>query len=122
MFKLTKTFRFEAGHQLMHHDGACRDPHGHSYILKIEISSQSLIQSGPKTNMVLDFHQISDVVNPMIDQYFDHKWLNDTLSTESPTSEYIAQWIFKHLKDKLPNLTSVNLSETVSSEVTYSED
>lgn len=105
----------------MHHDGACRDPHGHSYVLKIVIESSELISEGPKKNMVLDFHQISDIVEPMIDTFLDHKWLNDTLDTDSPTSEFIAQWIYRYLKDKLPNLQSVHLSETATSEVSYTE-
>lgn len=121
MFELTKIFRFEAGHQLIHHDGACSEPHGHSYVLKVVINSSKLIENGPKKNMVLDFHQISDIVEPMIDQYLDHKWLNDTLETDSPTSEFIARWIYRHLKVKLPQLSSVHLSETSTSEVSYAE-
>lgn len=105
----------------MHHDGACSDPHGHSYLLKVVIASSDLITEGPKKNMVLDFHQISDIVEPMIDTYLDHKWLNDTLETDSPTSEFIARWIYRYLKDKLPNLQIIHLSETASSEVSYTE-
>ena len=104
----------------MHHDGGCKDPHGHSYILEIIVSNDRLIAEGPKKNMVIDFQQISEVVKPMVKTYFDHKWLNDTLSTDSPTSEFIAQWIYQHLKEKLPNLTAVILSETESSQVKYS--
>ena len=119
MFEIIKKFHFEAGHQLTHHDGKCRNPHGHSYILLLALQSEELVPSGSKKNMVIDFADISEVVTPMIKEYFDHKWLNDTLETESPTSEYITKWIFEYLQPKLPLLHSVSLQETESSKVIY---
>lgn len=121
MFTLEKTYTFEAGHSLVHHDGKCRRPHGHSYILTVILSAQDLVDSGPKTNMVCDFDDISAVVKPMIKEFLDHHWLNDTLDTDSPTAEYICRWIYLYLKDKLPLLQSVSLNETATSKVTYSD-
>jgi len=119
MFELEKTFVFEAGHQLIHHDGKCRNPHGHSYVLLVRVRSDSLEQQGPKRNMVIDFGDISKVVKPMIDHYLDHKWLNDTLHTDSPTAEYIAKWIFDYLLPFLPALHSITIHETATSKATY---
>lgn len=119
MYEIEKIFRFEAGHQLMHHDGHCKDPHGHSYRLIVTLRADSLISKGHKTNMVIDFYDISNVVKPMIVEYLDHKWLNDTLETDSPTAEYIAQWIYHHLEPKLPLLHSITIFETETSKVTY---
>jgi 6-pyruvoyltetrahydropterin/6-carboxytetrahydropterin synthase len=120
MFDLEKIFHFEAGHSLTLHDGKCRHPHGHSYILTIHIQSEELIQSGPKTNMVMDFSEITSIVNPMISQYFDHHWMNDTLKTDSPTVEFMAQWIYHYLKPHLPKLHAITLNETATSKVRYS--
>ena len=119
MFELSKTFGFEAGHSLTYHDGRCKNPHGHSYLLTLRLSGNSLESDGPKKNMLVDFQDISKVVKPMIDDYFEHKWLNDTLENDSPTSEFIAKWIYDYLIDKLPLLESVTLAETTSSSVTY---
>lgn len=119
MFELEKKFRFEAGHSLVHHDGKCRDPHGHSYVLVIRLQSDALIQTGPKKNMVTDFGDINQIVEPMIETFLDHKWLNDTLETDSPTAEYIAQWIFNHLKPSLPSLHSISINETETSKATF---
>jgi 6-pyruvoyltetrahydropterin/6-carboxytetrahydropterin synthase len=121
MFELEKTFRFEAGHLLKHHDGKCKGPHGHSYILGVLIRSETLIAFGPKTNMVLDFAEISAIVKPMIEEYFDHKWLNETLGVDSPSVEFITKWIFDYLHPLLPALQSVTLWETSTSRVTYSK-
>jgi 6-pyruvoyltetrahydropterin/6-carboxytetrahydropterin synthase len=122
MFELEKTFHFEAGHSLAHHDGKCRNPHGHSYILIVHIRAKNLIASGPKTNMVIDFGDLGKIVNPMIVEYLDHRWLNDTLNSESATAEYIAKWIFDYLEPRLPGLSAITLWETASSKVTYTKD
>lgn len=119
MFELEKTFRFEAGHSLQYHDGKCKGPHGHSYVLVIKLLSEKLIESGPKTNMVMDFSDISKIVKPMIQEYLDHKWLNDTLKSESATAEYIAKWIYDYLEPHISQLYSVTLYETATSMVTY---
>jgi len=119
MYELEKTFRFEAGHQLVHHDGKCQRPHGHSYILTVQLRSETLIASGPKTNMVMDFGDVDAVVKPLIESSLDHHWLNDTIGTDSATAEAIAKWIFDKLKPKLPLLYSVTLHETASSKITY---
>lgn len=119
MFTLRKKFRFEAGHSLPHHDGKCRHPHGHSYVLEVEVQSPTIQEKGPKKGMVMDFGDISSVVKPMIEEYFDHKWLNDTLNTDMTTAEYIAQWIFLHLQPIIPLLSTVTVYETADSSATY---
>jgi len=121
MFCVEKTFYFEAGHELVYHDGKCRNPHGHSYVFTVRLESSRLIESGPKKNMIIDFDDMAKIVKPMIEQYLDHRWLNDTLNTDSPTAEYIAQWIFRYLYPLLPNLKEITLEETTSARVTYSE-
>lgn len=119
MFEVEKSFRFEAGHFLKYHDGLCKEPHGHSYVLVVTIQASQLVASGPKTNMVIDFNDISHIVKPMITEFLDHKWLNDTLNTDSPSAEYIAKWAFDYLHPKLPGLTAVTIYETESSKVIY---
>lgn len=121
MYEIEKTFRFEAGHVLTKHDGKCAVPHGHSYVLQLALRSERLVESGPKTNMLIDFHDLDRMVKPMIEEYLDHRWLNDTLNSDSPTVEFIAKWIYDFLKPKLPMLKTVTLYETASSKATYFE-
>lgn len=122
MFVLEETFSFEAGHVLTHHDGRCSSPHGHSYVLIVKVRGNELTPSGPKTNMVIDFYDMMDAVHPMIEKYLDHKWLNDSLKTDSPTVEFIAKWIYDFLKPSLPGLSAITLCETTTSRVTYTRD
>lgn len=119
MFELEKQFYFEAGHVLKFHDGQCKDPHGHSYSMTIHVRSTNLMENGPKTNMVMDFSEISRIVKLMINEYFEHKWLNKTLQTDSPTAEFIAKWVYDYLSPSLPGLHAVTLQETASSRVIY---
>lgn len=120
MFEVEHTFSFEAGHVLKHHDGHCSQPHGHSYKLITRMRGQELISSGPKTNMVMDFYDIQRTVDHMIKEYFDHKWLNDTLDSDSVTVEFMAKWIYDYLESRLPGLHAITVCETAECRATYS--
>ncbi len=119
MYEIEKSFTFEAGHVLKHHDGKCSQPHGHSYKLTVVLCAVQLIAEGPKKNMVIDFLDIGTIVKPMIEKYFDHHWINDTLQTDSPTAEFMARWIYEYLQPFLPGLKSISLNETATAKVTY---
>lgn len=119
MYYLQKSFKFEASHQLVHHDGKCRRLHGHSYVLIVELSGADLQTRGPATNMLCDFGQVSKVVKPLIESHLDHHHLNDTLKTDSPTAEFIAKWVYDQIEKHLPNLDAVMIKETASSVAIY---
>lgn len=119
MFEIEKTFRFEAGHQLVYHNGPCARPHGHSYTVTVKLRSDHLINEGPKKNMVMDYGDISTIVKKVINNKLDHFWLNDTLNCDSTTAEFIAKWFFDILKPQIPMLCAVTVKETDSSAATY---
>jgi len=122
MYELVKSFRFDAGHVLKRHEGKCARPHGHSYTLEVTLRSKELQSTGRATNMVMDFQDISHHVKPMIKEFFDHQWLNDTLETDSPTVEFLTKWIFDYLKPKMPFLHAITLYETPTSKSRYWEE
>lgn len=99
-FTLKKCFRFEAAHYLPHHEGKCRRLHGHSWVGWVEVSGSELKTSGSQTDMLVDFGVISAAVKPMLEEFFDHYLLNETLKVESPTSEVVAQWVYRHLEQE----------------------
>lgn len=130
MFKVSKTFSFEASHRLVHHDGKCANLHGHSYKLTVVLQHRNLQKKhedlpanrpNPSFNMILDFGDISRVVKPLIEEFLDHRHLNQTLETDSPTAEFIAMWCFNKLKSDLPLLRAVHIKETENTEVVYDE-
>ena len=119
---LSKEFRFEAAHQLPHHDGKCARLHGHSFRLRVDIKSDAVHTEGPKYGMVVDYGDIAMIVKPLIDEKLDHWFLNESLGLESPTSELVAQWVYDWLKTKLKGLHSVTIHETCTTAATYSEE
>ena len=75
-WQLYKEFRFEAAHRLPHHDGKCARLHGHSWVCRIYIQGDRLIESGPKQGMLMDFGDVKTYMKPLLDQYLDHYYLN----------------------------------------------
>ena len=121
-WQLYKEFRFEAAHRLPHHDGKCARLHGHSWVCRIYIQGNRLIDSGPKQGMLMDFGDVKTYMKPLLDQYLDHYYLNETLGMENPTSEAIAQWIYRKLQaTDLKGLMAVEIKETCTSGCLYRE-
>lgn len=121
-FKLTKTFRFEASHQLPNHDGKCARLHGHSWVGAVVVSGSTLKQLGPKAGMLIDYSELKKIVEPIVSGKLDHWHLNDSLGLEAPTSEVIARWLFNELKPLLSGyLEAVIIEETCTSRCEYSE-
>lgn len=117
-----KEFRFEAAHSLPHHDGKCRRLHGHSWVGRVYIKGNSLIPQGAKQGMTMDYADVKSYLQPLLDSYLDHYYLNETTGLENPTSEEIARWIFQQLQEQgLPGLYAVEIQETCTSGVTYSQ-
>jgi 6-pyruvoyltetrahydropterin/6-carboxytetrahydropterin synthase len=115
-----KDFRFEAAHKLPHHQGKCRRLHGHSWLGRVYIQSNQLISSGSEQGMVMDFAKVTDYLNPLLESYLDHHYLNATTGLENPTSEAIAEWIFHKLTAmNLPGLYAVEIKETCTSGAYY---
>lgn len=116
---LEKEFRFEASHQLPHHDGKCARLHGHSWRGRIAVSGDRLATSGPKAGMLVDYGDLSAALEPIVRDYLDHWHLNDSTGLENPTSEDLARWVFDRLRSALPLLTAVAIEETCTSRCEY---
>lgn len=125
MFRLEKRFRFEAAHYLPHHDGKCARLHGHSWVGTLIVEGEGLQDSGvdeknPKAGMVMDFGDLSAVINPLVEEYLDHQYLNLSIQElVSPTSEELARWVYNQLKGSLPLLAAVRIEETCTSAAEY---
>ncbi|MFN3555168.1 MAG: 6-pyruvoyl trahydropterin synthase family protein [Bacteroidales bacterium] len=71
--RITKEFRFEAAHALWGYDGACRNIHGHSYILYVTLLGEPETDPDhPKFGMVMDFSVLKKIVYDQIVEPFDH--------------------------------------------------
>lgn len=122
MFTLTKEFKFEASHVLKYHDGKCARLHGHSWKGRVIVQGEHLFGCGPSTNMLMDYANISKHIKPLVEEFLDHYHLNTTLQCESPTSEYVARWIFEKLEETGEfhlRLIAVEVDETCTSSCRY---
>jgi 6-pyruvoyltetrahydropterin/6-carboxytetrahydropterin synthase len=118
-----KEFYFEAAHQLPNHDGKCRRLHGHSWVGRVYVQGKTLHQHGSQQGMLMDYGEIKKYIQPLLDHYLDHYYLNETTGLENPTSEEIAKWIFNQLeKAGCPNLYAVEIQETCTSGCKYIKD
>lgn len=119
MYRIEKSFRFEASHILPKHDGKCARLHGHGWVGKVVLEDYELITTGPKAGMLMDYGDISNALSGMIENYLDHQHLNETTGLSNPTSERLAKWIFDFLKDKIPAMVCVRIEETCTSAAEY---
>jgi len=113
--RVTRSFRFEAAHQLPWHTGKCRDLHGHSYALEVTVEGQ-LNESG----IVIDFADLSALVRREVIDRLDHTYLNDLI--ENPTAELIAHDIWKRLEAVDLPLRRIRLWETADCYAEVSTD
>lgn len=67
--KISKQYHWEMGHRLPFHKGLCRNMHGHSYRMNVEITGGL-----DKNGMVIDFIDLNKIVKPIIEKY-DHAFL-----------------------------------------------
>jgi len=136
IIRLTKEFHFELAHALEGYDGACRNIHGHSYILFVTVIGSPISSvSNPKLGMIMDFGDLKGIVNSTIISRFDHALLLNqsssmlkTLRAESfgkveslpfqPTCENLLPYFAEIISARLPEgvkLHHLKLNETATS-------
>jgi 6-pyruvoyltetrahydropterin/6-carboxytetrahydropterin synthase len=67
--KIAKEFRWEMGHRLPEHFGQCKNIHGHSYKMIVELEG-AINEKG----MILDFYELKKIVEPIVEK-LDHSFL-----------------------------------------------
>ncbi|RLA00040.1 MAG: 6-carboxytetrahydropterin synthase QueD, partial [Gammaproteobacteria bacterium] len=113
MISITKIFKFEAAHFLPNHEGKCKNTHGHSYKLEVTIKG-IVLTSGPEQGMVIDYGNLSAIIDEHVIQKLDHCLLNDVF--HNPTAEYmvwsIAEWLEKPINTSSRQVIKLRLWET----------
>lgn len=125
--RISKSFRWEMAHRLPFHEGGCRNIHGHSYSMTVELAGE------PDTNgMVLDYFDLVSIVEPLIKE-IDHAFLCDNTDklvkdflkstslkvvyVEFPTTaENIAQWFFERLSEHFMPMKNIRELRIIVSE------
>jgi len=113
--RICKEFTFEASHQLPNHKGKCKNLHGHSYRVQVELSGEiNLVEGASDEGMITDFGDLSEIVKTEVLDRFDHHHLND-LIVAVPTVEILAMIIFKIIRRKTSKVSRVRIYETATS-------
>jgi 6-pyruvoyltetrahydropterin/6-carboxytetrahydropterin synthase len=114
--RLTKTFRFEAAHDLptFPQGHKCRRLHGHSFRFDVIVAGEV----DPERGYLIDYGDIKKVTDPLVKQ-LDHFYLNEIDGLSNPTSEVIGKWLWDRLKPLLPMLDTVIVHETCTSACEY---
>ncbi len=120
--RIAKDFRWEMAHRLPEHEGGCRNVHGHSYQMWIELAGEPL-----ESGMVLDYFDLKELVDPLVAE-IDHAFLcsrTDTLICDfmresglkavyvdwPTTAENIARWFFERLRVTFAGASMKHLRE-----------
>jgi 6-pyruvoyltetrahydropterin/6-carboxytetrahydropterin synthase len=111
-----KEFTLEAAHRLPNvPDGhKCGRLHGHSFKIELHVGGEP----DPTTGWILDFSDIKAAFAPIYDR-LDHHYLNEIEGLSNPTSEVLAQWVWKQTKPRLPGLSRIVIRETCTSGCVY---
>ena len=141
LIRITKEFKFEAGHALFGHDGLCKNIHGHSYKLSVTLFGRPISDPNHiKYGMVMDFGDLKKIVKETIVEPFDHatilnincppKELADIMEDKGlkvvrvqyqPTSEMMVIDFAKKIKERLPKHLSLHHLILRETETCYAE-
>jgi 6-pyruvoyltetrahydropterin/6-carboxytetrahydropterin synthase len=114
--ELVRTFHFDAAHCLsgVPEGHECARLHGHGYRVDIHVTGE--VDSGP--GWLMDYRELKKVVQPVIDS-LDHVNLNEVDGLENPTSEMLAQYIWRRISRSLPALSAITVWESERSRCIY---
>lgn len=105
---VSQKFEFHAAHFLVWHTGKCKNLHGHTYRVQVDVRG-ALDDRG----IVIDFDDLSDIVWKEILEPLDHSLLNDHL--ENPTAERLGIHILRKADATGLKLSKVHVWETAKS-------
>jgi queuosine biosynthesis protein QueD len=118
--ELSRDYRFEAAHRLprVPADHKCARMHGHSFRVEVTVAGEVDEQAG----WLVDFAEITAVVEPLLMKELDHRTLNDVPGLDNPTSERLCEWLWRRLAPRLPGLAAITVHETCTARCTYRGD
>lgn len=84
MYILKTSASFDSAHFLAGYSGKCSNLHGHRWTIEAGLKSESLIESGEKRGMVIDFGDIKKAVRALADR-LDHAFIYEQGSLKENT-------------------------------------
>lgn len=84
MYYLKTSAAFDSAHFLAGYKGKCANIHGHRWTIEVSVKSGSLIASGEKRGMIIDFGDLKKAVRALADE-FDHAFIYEEGSLKPAT-------------------------------------
>jgi len=108
MYKLKIQDHFSSAHFLRNYQGPCEKLHGHNWKVELTVEGEKLDQ----TDLLIDFKILKSILKSILKE-LDHQLLNDLsyFKDINPSSERIAEFIFKKVKEKLISYPNVKVKE-----------
>lgn len=122
MYELKIITDFSGAHQLRDFGGECENLHGHNWKVEVSVAGKKTGKAG----LLIDFRLVKKATEEIMNE-LDHKFLNELeyFKSVNPSSENIAQYIYKSLGPKLNNenvkVTKVTAWESDTACATYME-
>jgi len=111
--KIAKEFNWEMGHRLPAHFGKCKNIHGHSYKMMVELEGD-LNDNG----MVIDYYDLKKIVRPIIEN-LDHAFM--VYKNDEPVIKFLSSINSKkvevNFQSTVENITKYFIDEIVKSEL-----
>ena len=109
MYELKIESSFSAAHHLLNYDGECENQHGHNWKVELYIRGTKLVLK----------KELNDIL-----KLLDHKDINtlEEFKGISPSSEILSKFIYKKMKEKIPQTSKVSVWETEKACASYFED
>lgn len=120
MYLLNVRSHFSAAHRLEGYNGACRNLHGHNWIVRVCIACDDVDEIG----LAIDFKDIKAIFHTQLEE-LDHTLLNDLpfFSQRNPTSENIARYLFEQMNERFDHrgcrIEEIEVWESENSSVIY---
>ena len=110
--KIAKDFYWEMSHRLPFHKGPCRNIHGHSYKIRVELTGKA-----DNNGIVMDYYDLKVLILPIIEK-LDHAFVADKddkimidflkgndmkyhILEKTTTAENLAEYIFQEVKSEI---------------------
>ena len=87
--RIAKEFQWEMSHRLPCHKGDCKNIHGHTYKVRVEIEGNT-----DENGMIMDYFDMANIMNPVIHK-LDHAFLVD--DNDSIMLDFLTANNFKHV-------------------------
>lgn len=111
--RIAKEFNWEMGHRLPEHFGKCKNIHGHSYKMMVELEGD-LNDNG----MVMDYYDLKKIINPIIEN-LDHAFM--VYKDDEPVVNFLnsinSKKVEVNFQSTVENITKYFIEEIIKSEL-----